>query len=366
MTNPEAPSGRFGPRARPPSGFTLIEMTVSVVIISVVLVAATSAILLAGKALPEADSPAQSALSAAAVAEQMASELQYAQSLPVHTDRCISFTVADRNGDEAPETIRYEWSGQIGEGLTRYYNSTPQQTVLTDVRQFQLAYELVPVSEQPPSGNESAEMLLASYDVTSALKDYSIKIDRYPGEHFHPSLPADTVSWRVTRVKFKAKVAGANTGVTKVQLCKATVGGLPSNTVLEEHLLNEQSLSSVYQWQEFTFSGVSGLLPTESLCLVLRHVSDTESCKVQYQDAGASDPNLAFLESTNGGVSWSALAGKSMLFYAYGRATTAATPSGPTSSYVRQVSLLLQAGDEASPILRTAASMHNCPEVTGQ
>jgi hypothetical protein len=55
--------------------------------------------------------------------------------------------VADRNNDAVDETIRYEWSGTPGASLTRKYNVAAAVTVLSDVNEFGLSYEVMVVTE---------------------------------------------------------------------------------------------------------------------------------------------------------------------------------------------------------------------------
>src|SRR5689334_14226228 len=100
-------------------GFTLVEMTTSLAIASILLVALGSAMVLAGKAVPTSDNPAAALLSAAGIADRIAAEMQFAIDITERTSRSIAFTIPDRNADGKPEAIRYAWSGSPGAPLTR-------------------------------------------------------------------------------------------------------------------------------------------------------------------------------------------------------------------------------------------------------
>ena len=357
----------WGPRRplRDRDGLSLIEMTVSLAILSIVAAAIGSAILIAGKAVPDGSGPAQCAIRAAGAADRIAAELQYATAVTAYTDKCIEFILPDRNGDGNPEAVRYEWSGLQGDPLTCTWNKGTARTVLTDVRQFRLDFNLQTVSRQRPSGNESGEILLAGNEAVTDLGDYGIKNGQYGGQYFKPSLPADALSWSITRVKFKAKSTGADKGITNVQLCDATAGGLPGDSLLGEQLLDESTLPKTYVWQEFTFVGIGGLHPDRGACLVLSRVLDSVSCKVEYQNKNATAPDTVLLKSTDQGVTWSQQTGQSLQFYVYGTVTTAGTPIVQNTCYLKGASLVLRAGKEAASAVRTYVSLVNCPEVSG-
>jgi hypothetical protein len=344
---------------------TLVETAVSLAILSIVATAIGSAILIAGKAVPDGSGPAQCAIRAAAAADRIAAEVQYATAVTVHTEKCIEFVLPDRNGDGNPDTVRYEWSGAGGDPLTCTWNKGAARAVLMDVRQFQLACDLRIVSRQEPSGNESGEALLASNDATTDLSDYAIKNGQVGGQYFKPDLPADALSWKITRVKFKAKSAGASKGVTSVRLYEATAGGLPGDSLLGEQVLDESTLPKSYLWQEFTFADAGGLKPDKGACLVLAWVSDAQSCSVEYRNKNAAAPNTVLLKSTNQGVTWSQQAGQSLQFYVYGTVTAAGTPTVQNTCYLKGVSLLLRVGKEPAAAVRTCVSLLNCPEVNG-
>ena len=117
-----------------PRGFTLLEMVVGTAIMSVLMVAMGSILLIAGRALPQSQSVTGTTASAAAAADQMASELRYALAVNQRSTTMIEFTVADRNNDGLPETIRYEWSGTAGDPLTRTYNAGTAAQILSVAR----------------------------------------------------------------------------------------------------------------------------------------------------------------------------------------------------------------------------------------
>jgi prepilin-type N-terminal cleavage/methylation domain-containing protein len=346
-------------------GFTLLEMVLAMAVTSVILLGIGSAMLIAGRAMPDAHSPAADSVAGADAIEQMVAELQYAVSINQRSARMIEFTVADRNGDGTPEVIHYEWSGVTGDSLTRQYNAGTAAEVLSNIQDFTLSYDLQTISTQIPQGNESAETLLIGYNSSSYYSDYTVKNDAWYSEYFRPVLPANTVSWKVTRVRFYAMQSGGATGQTKVQLQTPTVGGLPSGIVLEEKSLQESGLWLLYLLQELTYTQVSGLSPQQGLCLVFGWASgDDGSCKLLGQNQGVTASNLALLKSTNKAVTWSSLPGQSLLFWVYGTVTTAGTPQIQNTYYLNGVGIRLKTGTDDRATVQTSVRIVNKPEVT--
>jgi hypothetical protein len=66
-----------------------------------------SAMLIANKALPDANNIADATMVTSEAAQELASELKFAITFTVRDANTVEFIVSDRNGDEVPETIRY-------------------------------------------------------------------------------------------------------------------------------------------------------------------------------------------------------------------------------------------------------------------
>ena len=121
-------------------GFTLVEMVLSMAVMTVLLGGIASALLIAGRAVPSSATPASLTVDAYYAADRLASELYAAQTITARSATSITFTVADRNADANPETIQYSWSGVVGQPLNRQYNGGTAGAALDNVYQFNLAY----------------------------------------------------------------------------------------------------------------------------------------------------------------------------------------------------------------------------------
>jgi prepilin-type N-terminal cleavage/methylation domain-containing protein len=343
--------------------FTLVELSVSIAIVSVLMLGMGSAMLLASRAVPDARSPAGATVSAGQAVEQLVTELQYATAVLGRSAVMIEFTVADRDADDVPETIRYEWSGTSGESLIRTCNGGAAVEILPDVHDFDLSYDLRTTTTEIAQANESAETVLKSYQSALSLDDYPIKSGEWYGQYFQPALPADAVSWQVTRIRFSARTDGAVAGESRVRLQLPTTGGMPSGVILEEKTLLESTLLSGYQEQEFSFTNAGGLSPQRGLCITVKWISDAVACKLLGCNTLAGTSDSFLLKSTDSGVSWSAPGSQSLLYAVYGTVTTAGTPEIQTAHHLDGVQVRLRAGSDPASCVQTVVRVLNRPEV---
>ncbi len=350
-------------RQRHAQGFTLVELLVSIAVTMVIVVGIGSSMLIASRAMPDANNPANATIAAGQAAEQLSAELQYAITINGRSATMIDFTVADRNSNGINETIRYEWSGTPGDSLTRQYNAGSVVDILDGVQQFNLSYDLEALSDEEMGENESAETLLISYDSTEDLTGYRVRPSRWYGQYFLPSLPADAISWKVTRVEFFAKVDWSPTGKCGIQLRLPTEENLPSGVILEQKEFLEATLLDTYLRQEFTFSNVSRLSPDQGLCLIIRQISGWYPGKIRGQYQGVSTPNSHLVRTYNGGASWWAPPGDSLLFSVYGTVTTSGVPQIQNTYTLEAVGITLRAGSEEQTTVYTGTRTPNKPKV---
>lgn len=165
--------GRFNPRIDSAGcaarrGFTLMELVLSIGVMSILLLGVTKAILIASRAVPAADSRKQSRSDAAAAVDRLQADLTFATSITELTSTAITFTVADRgHGAAGAETIRYAWSGTAGAPLTRAYNGSVPVNVVSSVTSLSITRDVVPgvVTSAP------RVLLVVNSTTTMALDD---------------------------------------------------------------------------------------------------------------------------------------------------------------------------------------------------
>src|SRR5437764_3386721 len=120
-------------------GLTLAELSVSLAVMATLMVAIGSIMVLTGRAVGMSTTQAAEARVDDLVAT-MASEQRMALTITERTPVSITFTVADRDHDGQPETIRYAWSGTAGDPLTRQYNAQAPVVIAKDVQKFNINY----------------------------------------------------------------------------------------------------------------------------------------------------------------------------------------------------------------------------------
>jgi prepilin-type N-terminal cleavage/methylation domain-containing protein len=351
--------GQAPTRTHPTYGFTMLEVVLSLVILSIVLLAAQSAIMVAAKAVPNSQSASESVASAAGVMDQITADLQYAKTFSDMTANRIVFIVPDRTGDGQPETIRYEWSGLAGGALMRQMNGNTPVAIAPAVHFFELHYDKNATTTNAGTA-EGPEVVLSSYDTTNSLNDAAVTESNWRAQHFNPILPADTVSWRVTRVFIKARIRGSNIGETRVQI-RPAVSNKPSNVILGETILYENTLTGSFTWKEIPIVQQVQLNPNYTACFVLEWKSDSESCDIQYRGSLLfGEPVYCLLSGHDN--SWNP-SNDVILHYVYGRITTA-DPTQTTYN-LAAVRCAIQLPSSTSPPLTTTIRTVEQPQVPG-
>ena len=126
-------------RAR--SGFTLAELVASLAIMTILVTAMGSAVVLASQALPNPDDLSRNLLRGQEVAERIETDLVDATELKKARANEIEMVVADRGyGADGPETLKYKWRMSAGDPLTLSINGNPEFTVCEDVHAFEITY----------------------------------------------------------------------------------------------------------------------------------------------------------------------------------------------------------------------------------
>jgi prepilin-type N-terminal cleavage/methylation domain-containing protein len=338
-------------------GFTLLELMVSCAVMAVIMVGVMSSVLIAGRGVNHG-APDKSALVAGNVASLIATELRTALSVTELTPTAVTFTVPPRNGDAAPETIRYAWSGTSGAAVTRQYNGGAAANMIDSVQSFQLTYTRS--STTTTASTESAEQTLWSYAGVLLSSSSQLTTTNWIGQVITPSIPVNATSWRVTRVQYQGQQDGGATGQFNVQV-RTVSGGVPTNTIVDGVGVSESSLPVGAGWVQAPFNNAGGLKPGSSAAIVFQYVSGSPAGDVIYQSLLSILAGGNAVTTTNGGSSWSNSLLASMLLYVYGTYTV---PSSTTTYNLQLVNVSLKTGTSASePTVTTAVRILNQPAV---
>ncbi|TWT41164.1 hypothetical protein RAS1_38580 [Phycisphaerae bacterium RAS1] len=356
-------------------GVTLVELVVSMGAMSLLLGAVVSSVVIAGFALPDRGGPAASAVATCDATEQMCADLFAATAFTTRSATAVEFSVADRTGDKAPETLRYAWSGTPGAGLTRVFNGGAAVPVLADVQAWQFLYDTQSyATKETTKSTTTTESLWASFDgwsgITPTLAGHQLTGSSWGAERFTLSLPAGATNIQITRASLKIR-AGAGTGSVVAGIHRPSDSGgsaTPASAAIGSTAqLSAAAFDASYNWREFTFSDVKLATTDTDLFIVLKGtVSNTAMLQYDYSTSAPAD-STEFLWTTSSGGTWQPSGNRRQYdapLYLYGSYTlTTTSQSDVTRYFVVGVRISGQVGADAASAVETSVHTANMPEV---
>ncbi len=358
--------------------YTLVELVVSMSVATILMGGLASTIVLASHAMPGGQTTSRSTIDGYYAAEQIAGELLCAQSFTVRTATAVEFTVADRNADDTPETVRYEWSGTPGDALMRNYNGSGLVDVLPDVYEFNLTYGIRTRSETAIQDLTAwtADDELASFDgwvdVTVPLSFHVLGPGYMDSESFVVTPPNGATELKFTSASVMLSHSFAPPPAVEVAIHRVKSDGsfTPELTPIGSPAsIPGTELTDSPLWVDATFSdvGVTDLTST-GFCLVVT-VPVTPPANVHFYYAKSAPVNgMVHRWTEDGGASWDPRANQinqnDMLFYVYGSFATGGQQEVTVDRYfVSSAGITLQAGSASSARVDTAVQVLNAPEV---
>lgn len=361
------------------TAFTLSEVVVASAVTGILLVGLASAVILTAQALPSRSSAADAAISGADAVDELARDLRYATAVDTHLDRMITFQVPDRERDGLPETIRYEWSGKVGEPLVRQVNAGPVATVADDVHQFALSLKtraetVSQTNEQVVTGSE---VLLAEFTTwpgilgVTTTYTQSLTSSSWLAESFSVaagSVPARATKLTITRARFKIRTTSSQSAVTaEVHRASGVLTSSPTFTrVGSPGTYSGKTGGSSPVWVDIPFGDVVLTDWSGGLAVILKGAG-AEFAEYLANILG-SDNGTVCLVTSNSGSSWSpSIASRHWYdapFEVYGKFdSTVDVATEVTTHYLQSVGLTLQLGSDAAAALGSAVETPNEPAV---
>ncbi len=356
-----------------PHGFSLIELVVSLAIMSILVVAMGSAMIFAGQAMPDRDVVHEARLRADDALAQILEELSFALHFTERTATSVAFTVPDRDGDGSPEHIRYSWSGTPGDSLMRAYNHAADSPILAAVTDLDFAYDTTSHTHTYPGPLiEQPESLLASHTASNDLRSWKVTTSDWIGQYLPPAslaLGPDAVAWRLSRAEIRVRsvsVLGLLATIDlQVQLRDADpVNRIPTTNVLADRPFADGALLDLggYQWVETTFPNAPAVPASRSVALTVIS-DDSDGGYVRYDDdTGSTD----MVETNNGDSNWQDRNSEAMHHYVYGHVLTPGPDKTLTRDHVTAVRVNLLASDDPAARIGGAARCLNAPAVLDQ
>ena len=211
------------------TGLTLVEVVMSMAIISILMTAMMSAILISRRGIDDGTSNAAKMITGRQAIDEITADLRLALSVTEATTTAVTFTVPDRTGDDLAETIRYAWSGTVGDAVTRTFNGTTVDfvddvhdldfTFLTRTLKAEVTGKLLFVvgnASSVPTDDEARK---------TQFEDWGYTVTVIDDNKFHDSddVPADYAD-AVAAADVVYISANADENMVRVSLKDATIG----------------------------------------------------------------------------------------------------------------------------------------------
>ena len=339
---------------------TLVEMLVSMSIVTLIIGAVSSAVIVAARAVNPQSSPASTLSSLGGALNRLLEEASLAITVTEHTPTALTFTLPDRTGDSIDDTIRYSWSGMPGDPLQRQLNADAPTTVAQGITRFVLEYETASRDEVISGGTlNSVEQDLAFFDgligTTFVIASFTVS------QYVRPEFPKGTLSWTLTSIDLQMRKSSTGDASEKVLIELQAPGpnNAPSGQVLASTIVLEGDLPLSHQWTRHTFTNVPALAPNEGVCIVLSDAADGVSAELPMVSQ-VSTRSAAWL-SDDGAATWYQTDSLSTPYRIRGTTLTRLPDTTITHVELRRLSGILEAN--AAPPARGATLVYNHPEL---
>jgi hypothetical protein len=335
-----------------------MEMVVSASVLMIMLLA-TAGVMRMVSASTSASSPVAMANAAASALSRLAQELATASSIDTSEEEAITFTVPTADGGTS--TITWSWSGDQDGELVRSDEDTSVR-IATGVRGFShkvVINESADVSTQEDGGEtrvSSQTFVAAGYD---ALR---VSSTAHAAQYLPLTLPADTLSWKPTRLRIMAARSSAADSSLRVAIVSAT-GSTPSSmpTTFASTTVAETTLSSGETMTEISFKSNRSIGAHESVVLVFSGADSNEAARVALAKNASGNAKGTASSSSNGGSSWSLCDGPGLVYELY--ATTVGHTTTTKSS--RASSIVLRLELNAGATATVGVLLTNQPTIVG-
>lgn len=307
------------------SAFTLVELVLAMAGTSLLLLGISSAIVVASRSAFDPEQPQTALARSRSVAQLIADDLAQATSIVEGSATAVEFTVADRDDDGVEETLRYEWSGTVGDGIFRSINGD-SALLAGDIAS--LAFTYTTTTENATvvgSAAEGAEQLLYAFEDAN-LSNVPISTTWWLAMTIAPVLPSDATAWSVTRIEFEAKQDGAATDTLLIKLRSSltVLTSLLGSTIT----VKESALPATYGWTSVPVSGVTGISPSSSVSISFESAAvGSNSARMKYCDACEAHPVAYRSASSSAGSAWTTYVDGALNLRVYGRITRPARTS---------------------------------------
>lgn len=343
------------------SGHTLLEMMLSLTLLSIIAVSVGSAVMLASQATPEEGSPTATLLSDSKVLARIAEDLSLAMYIPERSANTVTIVVADRTGDGLPDRITYAWSGTPGMPLTFELNDQSPVALIQQVDQFELDFTIATQTKAIPAPNSTAgtEVLLSESSDTSDSNQYDIQYDKWYAQGITPTLSADASGFQVTRIELYAASKSTTDGVSLIEIWNDNSSAPGTTRYAHGTMIESDLVEGKFSWSSIDMSDALTVSSGATVYLTIK--DDSGSDEVGVISSTGSGPG-GMLKSA-GDSDWQSESGQTIHYRLYGKEVQASPGYDLTREYVTSVGISLRSTADGRSSLTRKVSLEQAPEV---
>ncbi|WP_166830995.1 hypothetical protein [Thalassoroseus pseudoceratinae] len=137
----------FSARRDWPTGFTLLELIVSMLASTALVAGLSSTLFVATQIVDPPKSPNAATANAFMDLERILQDLRYAIRVHELSSHRLDVEVPDRDGDGSTERVRLVWSGGSGDPVTWEWNDEPAIPIVQDVHNWGVTRRMLETGE---------------------------------------------------------------------------------------------------------------------------------------------------------------------------------------------------------------------------
>ena len=340
-----------------------MELVLALAITSLLFLGMGSALVLAVRSVPSADSPAEADRRAEKAVQRLAAELEVAVAVPFRAADDLTLLLPDRDGDGLPEKVRWYRGAEAGSPLWRKQGTEAAEATTGPLLSWAVDYgSQTRTFEHDGVPERGVEESVSSFTDETDRDNVVVGGGNLYAFPALQTLPSDAVAWEPTQLELLVR---ADTGGSSLRtVLSAWEGDQPSAEELAEAV---EPTGKRFEWVVFDYASADGAqrMPADGLAaFVLRNEEGASNDAVRVATAAAPEQNSdAVSTSNNGGFFWSTMAGRTVLHRLQGRVWTPGFDWSHAETKLRRVDarVVSASGREA----RSAASLAAGPPAEG-
>jgi type II secretory pathway pseudopilin PulG len=304
-------SAGAGAAPRAAAAFTLIEMVLSMGILSLVLGAAMAVVTLAARSAPDPRDSFAEQIAMQSVADQIALDAGDASEVELVGKHEVRLVCDDMTGDDAPDTIVYAWTGVVGDPLVRSFNGV-SRVVIEEIQGLAFTAQGVLLSTQGASqaATRTNQSVAGVPLVGSGGASYTVRSNAL-GQRFKARVPSDATSWTLTGVALWLERDGLSDSQGAVQIWSDDNG--EPGSMLAQRTFLEGSLSGTPTKETFALS-LAGLDPDAAYWIVVRATLLNSPCGVLEAGESVASDHECLARWSSSSSKWTTSAESSLVY----------------------------------------------------